>query len=1151
MRKLQRLLRGSSAQATVAPSVLTLLLAVLSASLSNAKHVEANACQHRVLHDWLQHCSSAEDCTSDDTFCGCCKAHGERTEWASACSVICGKSVFAPTLATAAERNELASRIWRFDDFGENGPPGPTSEMGPYFEQPALSLVGDAAVVIGDCYNVDLRANQILNKAGEPQGTTACLLPPVTPKLFSSDEHLGLNLSICPSSAAPWHVHDPQPAALAAMLCFDECHVRNETQPDIPPPIVDEAALFIANCTRQCFSKCTRPLAAGCAAGCAANNYSCFGECHLRLETCSVPIGARDVRTFRRDPNVVECRTEYPAYESCVRDCNDGCHAELDRSRRTVFEDIDVWYNASCSPPLMEAAALSASCLSDCHANCTSVCNETVIFPLGPELGYGPALSNCTRECTTYCLTQDCFTQERVKEYETGCHPPVAVNCSAACFGDLCTPQLTYCSVYDVEGQLRHVDANCSYGFNITFQPQWFVNRSLGQSVDALLADPSSALSTLAGVNASRHICYNDCVNLSLSEYGSEFFFHGSALRVALNCTTTCYAKPCITACLDNCTQAEIEAAKPPCPLAGTPACLTPTNCSIAKAWGNCSATKAFEPVLINVTELTEGLDVWVPPWDQSICENLVDESVGSMEACAKSCLDFCEIRCPLPGNLTYDAGKAVINGASDANVIGGVLYNDTSGLCMQQCHSECTGNCSDSYAASVSSYWCATPAEPINWCAPPAGCTEDCSFECLDPTFLLETDPDCEEYKTKKAADGTNMSVVSLPLSFNVSSAATCSRNATQLGVSECPGEFVYHNVTEHVRYVFVTEACVRRCFERCAARCFERYCITRLEEPINETAICLPQCFERFFDASEPDLAAQGPSGTESDGALGGGALNGTNCYGGVCYNGNVSDCQLACDADCVTVRGANCTSGCDHIDNPTDWNACLSGCLANASAVCARDCVYVCTGNHTLAYGYPLPYDATGDYYALDDLHAMVRSAPDAGVVGPWSYVWGNASLNCHQNCTYYCARDCFSAVQSSKECDAEAEANAAARRQAGLPALHPKLIATEHNNCTYAKARPCLTSCRADCTTRCANLTDVVPQDVLLDIQLAQVYGEYVTHCEDKCRVQIYGRNVSRPQPTARSQPPAPLRPSNICCPALSQTPASCRHTLLYR
>ena len=149
--ELQRLLRGSSAQATVAPSVLTLLLAVLSASLSNAKHVEANACQHRVLHDWLQHCSSAEDCTSDDTFCGCCKAHGERTEWASACSVICGKSVFAPTLATAAERNELASRIWRFDDFGENGPPGPTSEMGPYFEQPALSLVGDAAVVIGDC----------------------------------------------------------------------------------------------------------------------------------------------------------------------------------------------------------------------------------------------------------------------------------------------------------------------------------------------------------------------------------------------------------------------------------------------------------------------------------------------------------------------------------------------------------------------------------------------------------------------------------------------------------------------------------------------------------------------------------------------------------------------------------------------------------------------------------------------------------------------------------------------------------------------------------------------------------------------------------------------------------------------------------------
>ena len=88
----------------------------------------------------------------------------------------------------------------------------------PVLEQPGGERDADAAVVIGDCYNLDMRTNQLLNRAGETVGTESCLIPPVPRKLYGSDAHLPLNLSVCPSKVAPWHVHDPQPAALAAML---------------------------------------------------------------------------------------------------------------------------------------------------------------------------------------------------------------------------------------------------------------------------------------------------------------------------------------------------------------------------------------------------------------------------------------------------------------------------------------------------------------------------------------------------------------------------------------------------------------------------------------------------------------------------------------------------------------------------------------------------------------------------------------------------------------------------------------------------------------------------------------------------------------------------------------------------------------------
>ena len=41
-----------------------------------------------------------------------------------------------------------------------------------------------------------------------------------------------------------------------------------------------------------------------------------------------------------------------------------------------------------------------------------------------------------------------------------------------------------------------------------------------------------------------------------------------------------------------------------------------------------------------------------------------------------------------------------------------------------------------------------------------------------------------------------------------------------------------------------------------------------------------------------------------------------------------------------------------------------------------VCARDCVYACTSNHTLAYGFSAPYDASDDY-SFEDVHAAAES------------------------------------------------------------------------------------------------------------------------------------------------------------------------------
>ena len=82
-------------------------------------------------HSFIQHCSSADDCTSEDEFCPCCREYGRRSDWAQACIAFCGERVFAPPardrhigtgLATAG--TTLAETdSWRIDDFGKSDLP--------------------------------------------------------------------------------------------------------------------------------------------------------------------------------------------------------------------------------------------------------------------------------------------------------------------------------------------------------------------------------------------------------------------------------------------------------------------------------------------------------------------------------------------------------------------------------------------------------------------------------------------------------------------------------------------------------------------------------------------------------------------------------------------------------------------------------------------------------------------------------------------------------------------------------------------------------------------------------------------------------------------------------------------------------------------
>ena len=231
-----------------------------------------------------------------------------------------------------------------------------------------------------------------------------------------------------------------------------------------------------------------------------------------------MPVGARDLRTFRQDANEALCTDAYSSYEACVGACSHSCHEDLRRSKRTVHDDIDDWYQASCSPPLALAANELSECFIGCQANCSSGCNLSVTVPLGAELGLGPALSNCTRNCTAECFNE-CFTDDRYYDYEAGCRPPLPYNCTDECLGSMCPVVVIYCSVYDSHGMLRAIDPNCTLDSNVTFDAAWS-NRSVAEQ----LAEPGSSLARVLGVNATVHTCYNECENVSISRKAQALF---------------------------------------------------------------------------------------------------------------------------------------------------------------------------------------------------------------------------------------------------------------------------------------------------------------------------------------------------------------------------------------------------------------------------------------------------------------------------------------------------------------------------------------------------------------------------------------------------------------------------------------------------
>eukprot|EP00966_Prymnesium_polylepis_P071744 1666397-Prymnesium_polylepis.1 len=354
----------------------------------------------------------------------------------------------------------------------------------------------------------------------------------------------------------------------------------------------------MANCTRECFRDCEAPRAADCSANCSASDFDCRAECHRNTTVCSVPRGPRNTQYFRLDPNEQTCYDLHSQYVSCVQGCHIQCIETLYSMQITTEILIEQWYVETCSTPLRHETLEMVGCITTCQDNCTRGCNETALAGASATTyalkdAYGHPMYDCFDNCTTWC-TERCASESALTQaYMDACVPPVPFNCSASCFGEVCSPHTTFCGVYDAHGGLLSIDVNCTDTLNLTTAGPYPENATLASQ----LANANSWLSTLLGLNATYDVCYTDCDDANSTQL--EWVLPDGSSAVAENCTTRCYLTSCIDSCLQNCTIAEAIAALPPCPIG--PDCTGPLNCSYADTYQNCSAEKAFEPVPLNV----------------------------------------------------------------------------------------------------------------------------------------------------------------------------------------------------------------------------------------------------------------------------------------------------------------------------------------------------------------------------------------------------------------------------------------------------------------------------------------------------------------------------------------------------------------------
>jgi hypothetical protein len=527
-------------------------------------------------------------------------------------------------------------------------------DSGPHFDEPRLSLVGDASVVMGECYNYHIKT--VEQRDGELQ---SCLMPPMPVPLFADDPTPTVhNLSVCGATKAPFHLEEA--TGIAHVLCFEECARRNMSQRVVPPRRANRDKLYIASCTRKCFTRCAMPLAADCSASCGELDFHCLSDCHANATVCSIPVGPRDLRYFRSDPNEDVCHDFRDEYVSCVVNCSDDCHAALKFSKRTLKDDVADWYRQECTSQTTRGANEATDCVTTCLDNCSQTCSEQgpllksrMIAAAGPagednndeetlvyRSWYGAPLRGCSNNCSRACSSACLDDEEALDRYRRQCEQKGPRNCTALCFSKVCPLAASFCTIFDLQNRPRALELNCSVS-NVSFRDA-LMNRNLSNELE----DINSPLSRLVKVNSSSDICYNDCFQdrSALSWEGYPYY----------TCKTTCYKKRCVKKCLSNCTAEAQTGGLPPCSIGQEPGqCMGPdcpengVSCSWDKA-----VDEELQRSLINITAILANsseaarAEVWVPTWGQSECEAIIDDVVGSWLDCLSSCRSTCNQRC-------------------------------------------------------------------------------------------------------------------------------------------------------------------------------------------------------------------------------------------------------------------------------------------------------------------------------------------------------------------------------------------------------------------------------------------------------------------------------------------------------------------------